>query len=292
MKVNIFAAAAVLVCLSIAAPAAKAQETCSLKTMAGTYAFQEKGMSAIVDLTSAPAPTHWAAALAPFATVGEVTFGPDGKGKVYYWIQLGSHTASPDPIVADVTVTEMNADCTGKFTYPSPFGGTIVERFIVFNNGREARSIRIVPGNPVTWVNFTHRIRSAGEPVNFCGPQSLKGHYVITTQNIVQDVVSPDPNKAYADTTLFDIDVSMSGEYTGKLYEALGPYPLEASVTGTLTVNRDCTFSGPMTITAEGFPPTTLQIRGVIFNQGKEFYSLGFGAPLEYGVGHGERTGK
>ena len=61
-KITTFAIAGLLVCLGIALPSAQAGEKCSLETMAGTYAFYEKGSSLFVNLSgNAPAPPFWAA---------------------------------------------------------------------------------------------------------------------------------------------------------------------------------------------------------------------------------------
>ncbi len=55
-----------------------------------------------------PFPFVWATA--PFITVGEITFTPDGEGDGFYWIRIGSLNGWLDPIPVHVTITEMNED--------------------------------------------------------------------------------------------------------------------------------------------------------------------------------------
>ena len=126
---------ALLLCLRVAVPAAYAQEECTLQTMAGTYAFFDKGSSLIVDPSQQPFPLHWAAAMAPFVTVGEVTFTPEGVGDGFYWISIGALSGGLNPIPVHVTITEMNHNCSGKFQYAVNLPGisaTIEERFVLF----------------------------------------------------------------------------------------------------------------------------------------------------------------
>jgi hypothetical protein len=107
--------------------------------MAGTYAFYEKGSSLFVNLTNnPPAPPFWAAGIAPFLTVGEVTFNPQGVGEGFYWIIAGSVSGGSEPTHVPITIIEMNPDCTGKFKYSvtlpgAPGSTTVEERFIAFN---------------------------------------------------------------------------------------------------------------------------------------------------------------
>ena len=109
-----FSIACLLVLLGIAVPSAQASEKCSLETMAGTYAFYEKGSSLFVNLSGKPPPPpFWAAGIVPFLTVGEVTFNPQGVGEGFYWIIAGSLSGGSEPTYVPVTIFEMNPDCTG-----------------------------------------------------------------------------------------------------------------------------------------------------------------------------------
>jgi hypothetical protein len=276
-RISIVTIAGLLVCLGIAVPAAQAQAPCSLETMTGTYAFYERGSSSILDPSGQqPFPLHWPGAIAPFTTVGEVAFTPDGLGEGFYWIRIGSLNGGFDPIPVQVEITEMNADCTGKFRYQVNFpnipSATIEERFIVFDNGREYRSVptSIEGGVPtLAWIGTGYRIRKPGEPVASCGPQTAHGTYLITAENIIP----VDSTSAFTDTILFRLDIAMSGDYTGMLYEKLGPLSVELPVSGKFAVNPDCSFSWDLDLVINDVP-ATVGIRGVLFNEGKEFYSL------------------
>jgi hypothetical protein len=83
-----------------------------------------------------------------------------------------------------------NEDCTGKFSYslslPGGLSPTIEERFILFGNGREYRSIPTPSSNGMTtlaWIGEGHRISKPGEPLNTCGPQTAHGTYLMGVKN-------------------------------------------------------------------------------------------------------------
>lgn len=265
-----------LLCLCIAVPAVYAQGKCSLQTLAGTYAFYEKGSSSIVDLSVQPFPLHWGAAIAPFVNVGKLSFTPDGVGEGFYWIMVGSLNAGIEPIPLHVKITEMNEDCTGKFTYvaslPGGLSATVEERFILFDNGREYRSIptTIVDGVPtLAWTGIGRRISKSSKPMNSCGPQTFHGTYLLDCESI--DLLDPSiPNTAFANSLLFRVNISLAGDFTGTLYEKAGPASIEIPVSGTVSVNSDCSFSSTLNTP---LPGTNLE-RGVLFDQGKEFYML------------------
>jgi hypothetical protein len=292
-KVTIITIAALLACLSLAVSATRAQEPCSLKTMAGTYAFYERGSSSILDPSGQPPfPVHWPGAIAPFITVGEVTFTPHGLGEGFYWIRIGSLNGGFDPIPVQVQITEMNGDCTGKFRYavnlPNVPPATIEERFIVFDNGREYRSLptSIEGGVPtLAWIGAGRRIRKPSQPVNSCGPQSAHGTYLISAENIIP----VDSTSAFTDTILFRLDISMAGDYTGMLYEKLGPLSVELPVSGKFAVNPDCSFSWDLDLVINEIP-ATVGIRGVLFDEGKEFYGLAMDEGMLYSFAQGVRV--
>lgn len=265
----------VMFCLGLAIPAAQAQEPCTLETFTGTYAFYERGASAIFNPNSQPYPFHWAGAYAPFVTVGEITVGPDGVGHGYFWIRVGSLNGGLDPIPVDVTITEMKEDCTGKFSAQFNLVGqpeTIVERFILFDNGQEYRAIPIAGGAPtLAWIMEGHRISKPAELLNTCGPQTAHGSYVWAVENLVR---FDTPYPIFSDVLLLRIDVAMSGDYTGMLYEKLGPSGgIELPASGTITVNPDCSFTGNLDLVIHG-NPVTAPLRGVFFDQGKRAFGL------------------
>lgn len=290
-----------LAVLCIGVPGAQAQARCSLQTFTGTYAFYERGSSSIFDANSQPYPFHWAGAYAPFVTVGEVTIKPDGTGHGFYWIRVGSFNAGADPIEVNLTVTEMNADCTGKFTYQVNLPGnteptTVVERFILLDNGREYRSIPAAIENgitPLTWLGEGHRISKPGEPLNTCGPQTAKGRYVWAVENLVQ--FTPDA-PIFSDALLLSMDVSMSGDYAGMLYEKLGPTGnIVLPTSGRITVNANCSYAATLNFTIQSVP-VSIAIRGVFFEQGKKLYGLAVDpvqadtGGTQFSFGQGQRT--
>ena len=301
-KTTIFTVLGLLVCLAIVVPAAQAQDKCTLATMTGTYAYYEKGSSSTVDVSgsvmSPPAtPPFWNAMDAPFATVGEVTFAPNGVGEGFFWLWAGFLAATIDPIHAKVTITEMNPDCTGKFSYTLPGSNpptTIVERFIAFDDGREIRSVPVTINNGVpglAWIGEGHRISKSDEPVKSCGPQTAHGTYVSTVEN----VITFDGITGYADALILYTTVSMTGDFTGTLYEKLGlePLPIQLPVFGKVAVNPDCSFSETLLIPAIG---GNVSIRGVFFSEGKELYAMAVTNPpipsaLLFSIAQGKRAG-
>ncbi|MFI5097667.1 MAG: hypothetical protein ACHQT6_06795 [Candidatus Acidiferrales bacterium] len=280
-------------------PADEGHQKCTLQTMTGTYAFSERGSSSYADMTgtamSPPAPPpFWNALDAPFATVGEVTFAPNGVGEGFYWIWTGLVPATLDPIPVTVTITEMNPDCTGKFSYTVP--GTppvnIVERFIAIDEGREFRSVPATIENGVpglAWIGEGHRIRKADEGARSCGAQTAHGTYVTTAINVVNFFGTT----GFADALIMYTKNSKTGQFTGTLYEKLGvfPEPIEDPIYGNVTVHPDCSFEETLYIPAiSGIVP----IRGVFYNEGKEFYAMAVNDPANpggiiYSIGEGKR---
>jgi hypothetical protein len=296
---RIFKITLMLVCLFVAVTVAQAQGPCSLQTFTGTYAFYERGSSAIFDPSSQPYPFHWAGAFAPFVTVGEITLGPDGVGQGFFWMREGSFNGGLDPIPFQATITEMNEDCTGKFTttlaLPGGLSPTIVERFILFDNGREYRAIptTIENGTPtLAWLHEGHRISKPGESLNTCGPQTANGSYLFAVENLVR---FDTPYPIFSDALLMRMDVSMNGDYTGKLYEKLGPKGnIVLPISGTLTVNPDCSFATGLIIDFGGGVTATAPVRGVLFDQGNRAFGLNMNtSPIgtQFSYGEGVRIG-
>lgn len=296
-KITLVAIAALLVCLGIAIPAAEANGPCSLKTMEGTYVFNERGSSLITDPASQPFPVHWSAAIAPFVTVGKVTFTAEGMGEGFYWIHAGSLRGGLDPTPVQVTIIEMNADCTGKFRYSvalpgAPSATMVEERFILFDNGREYRSIPSFidqSGIPtLAWIGTGRRVSKPSDPVKSCKPEDIHGAYLITAENIVQFPFLPNNQVGgFADTILFQLNVSMTGDYTGTIFEKPGPLSFEGTVFGKITVNPDCSFSWELNVTDITTEP--IHVRGVFFNDGKELYSLALEPGIDASFAQGTR---
>lgn len=297
MKTSVVAAA-LLVCLCFGVPAAQARNQCSLDSFAGTYAFYERGSSAIFPAASETYPFHWTGDYAPFVTVGEVTMTPGGVGEGFYWIRVGSFNSGPDPVPVEIKVTEMNTDCTGKFQYDfNLFGSpmTIEERIVLFDNGREFRTIPISTGIPsVTWIGEGHRIRRSDEPLTTCGRQTARGSYLWSVENLVKFGPSA---PIFSDVLLMRLDVAMNGDFTGQIFEKLGPLGPPGGVlppaTGTISVNPDCSFEMSLHLTVQG-NPVTIPIRGVFYDQGKKLYGLqvsggGGSGGTQYSFGEGQR---
>jgi len=270
-----------LLCLCVLVPVIHAQGKCSTQMLAGTYVFYEKGSSSDFDPTPVSwPPFHFAGVMAPFVNISEVTFTPAGLGDGVYWIKVGAINGGLDAIPVHVAITEMNKDCTGKMQYNISLPGmppaTIEERIIVMNDGQEIRSVprTIENGLPtLAWIGYGRRIRRPEERVKSCGPQTASGTYVFSCENLL---VSPANNfRNVADATVFYIAARRDGSYTGTLYEKVGAYlPVETKVLGKTDVNRDCSFSQTLLI-PEYFPDgPPVDIRGVFYDEGKEFYSM------------------
>lgn len=296
-RINLLCLAGLLVCVGFAANTALAQAPCTSQTFTGTYVFYEKGSSAILDPAAEPYPFHWAGAYAPFVTLGQVTMGPDGVGHGYYWFMIGSLKGGSDPVPVEVTITELNEDCSGRFSYEfqlpdTPEPTLIEERFILIDNGREFRSIPTGGGIPtLAWIGEGHRIARFGEPRYTCGPETAHGTYLMTVENLLRFPTTP----ILSDAVLLHYHVGMTGDVSGMLYEKFGPTGnIELPIWGTLVVDPDCSFNATLQATIQG-RLSTIPIRGVFFDQGKGLFALNVNAKptgTQYSVGVGERIGQ
>jgi hypothetical protein len=279
-------------CLCLAVPAAYAQKSCSLQTLVGTYAIYEKGASSILDPANVAAFPFFTGATAPFVNVTELTFSPSGAFDGFFWIRLGAASGGLQPIPVQGTVIEMNADCTGKLEYvanvPNFGGATIQERFFLFDGGREFRSVPMSIQNGIdtlAWTGTGHRISKSAKPVHSCGPQTAHGTYLFTAENLITLA----PNTALADSLFIREEVALTGEYKGTLYERLGSNALDGlPVSGKYTVNPDCSFTSTLIITVNNVS-STVQINGVFFDEGKQFYALAIDEGIPYSFAQGER---
>ncbi len=83
------------------------------------------------------------------------------------------------------------------------------------------------------------------------------------------------PYPIFSDALLLRLDVSMTGAYSGTLYEKMGPTGnIVLAVSGTFTVNPDCSFATGLIINFGGGVTATAPIRGVFFDQGKRAFGL------------------
>jgi hypothetical protein len=105
------------------------------------------------------------------------------------------------------------------------------------------------------------------------------------------------PERAVADTFLLSSDISMAGDYTGVLYEKFGAATVELPVNGTIAVNPDCSLTDTLNIPGIS---STIILKGVFFNEGKEYYAMGVLSPnrpadqqgIKYSFCHGTRIGQ
>jgi hypothetical protein len=262
-----------------------------MRTLVGTYAIYEKGAASFLSLSPNPFP-FFQGITAPFVNVGELTFSPDGVGTGFYWIKAGAVNGGLTPIPDTVTVIEMNPDCTGKIRYPVNLRGTaatIEERFFVFDEGREIRSVptSIQQGiEPLAWFGVWRRISKSSQPVHSCGPQTANGAYVVTAENLVTV-----EQFNMADALFIREDVSLGGQYTGTLYEKLGPGSVDGlPVSGKYDVSPDCSFTSVLVIPIQGVP-VTVTINGVFYNQGHDFYAMAMDEAIPFSFVEGKRIG-
>ncbi len=290
---------ALFLCLCAAASAAYAHDKdkhdeCSLQTLTGTYAVYEKGASSLLNPTTPNYFPFFPGITAPFVNVGEITFSPDGVGTGFYWIKIGALNGGFDRIPDSVTVTEMNPDCTGKIRYTVslpglPAAATIEERLFLFDEGREFRTVptSIQQGiDTLAWFGVGRRISKSSRPVHSCGPHTAHGTYLLTAENLVDS-----GQGIFADALFIREDVSLTGDYTGTLYEKLGPIPVDGlPVTGKYNVSPDCSFTSTLVVPIQG-TPATVYINGVFYNEGQDFYALATDVGIPYSFAEGKRIG-
>jgi len=283
-RIAVITLAILFLCFCMAAPAAYAEGKCNSQMAAGTWVGYERGSSLNVVVNPPPEDfPFFTGAMAPFVNIVHVTFTPDGVGKGYYWIYTGAIGMTEKPIPVKVTITEMNADCTGKFQYMAG-AATIEERFILFGGGREMRTLPTsiengVPG--LVWTGTMHRISEGSEPVR-CGPQTARGSWLTSAENIIWWT----GDTAWADVIFLRQDVSKSGDFTGMLYEKLGDFgDIQHPIWGTIKVHPDCSYTEKLNI--QDITSEPMILKGVYFNKGRESYGMATG--LSYSFGHGER---
>jgi len=260
-----------LLCLVVSFSAAYGQGNCTIKTIAGTYAFNFTGSSTIVT-GAAPDGFHWNALYAPIAGVGVYTVKPDGKADGYYWLvagamNLGPNPLDPTPFHATVSV---NPDCTGAMTYS--FGDyPMSEQLLVLDNGNEIRSVALQTAVPTsTWITTSRRVGGA------CTQNKVAGSYLFSCKSLN----ALDPANTLAGATLIRMNIARDGSSTGSFTLKIGPIVVQdAPFSGAIKVNDDCTAGGTMIIPGVGQNTA----RGVFFNEGKEGYWLPLtGTPQPY----------
>lgn len=96
----------------------------------------------------------------------------------------------------------------------------------------------------------------------------------------------------FSDTLLLNLNVTKSGDYTGMLYEKLGPTGnIVLPASGTITVNKDCLSAATLNLTIQD-TPVSIDIRGVYYDEGKEAFGLAVSTGgTEYSYGQGQRVG-
>ena len=280
-------------CMCVGAMAC-AQAPCTLQSLTGTYAFYDKGSSSILTPDSQPYPYHWAGAVAPFVALGVVTFNTSGFGEGFYWIRIGSFNSGSEPTPIELTATEVNPDCTGKWQFEFNLLGTpytIEERFLLLDNGRQYRSIPTMTGVPtMAWIGEGHRISKPNEMLANCGSHTANGSYLLTADNLVRMGANP----ILSDTALLRLHFSAGGEAEGTLYEKMGPTGnIELPVWGTISINPDCSFTSTLNAVVQG-KETSIPMRGIFFDEGKQLYATNVNDRVvgtQYSFAQGQRMG-
>jgi hypothetical protein len=205
------------------------------------------------------------AQIAPLSLVSALTIKPDGTFKGVYWGMVGAENFGLNGVPFGGTI-QVNADCTGTVQYAPPAN---TEQFVILNNGDEIRTISAASDVPfAAWQTTLHRISNHYQsPLTSCGQQNLRGAYVLRCEAL-QPLTPGFP--AFGAAGLFRIQVSGSGDFTGTALFKIGPATLPSPISGKFEVNPDCTLNGGLNVAA--LPGVTDLARGVLFDQGKEFY--------------------
>jgi len=271
------------------APAAFGQGNCSMQTIAGVSAFQVSG-SLTVATGVVPGTPAWSAIYAPIALTGTLTFSPSGQVEGSYWGFIGNSSTGLNPLALRGQILELKPDCTGlvRYTTPGLVGGvavTFTERFVVLDNGREIRSIKIATDNPqlslAVWHSHLRRIRHSETALGSCGQQMLQGIYVARCTGL--ENAGPGGLPLFASSSTLRLAISHTGGYTGQFFTSVAGTSVQSPAAGLFTVKSDCTIEG--TLQTPLFPGVTNVARGAIFDEGRE----GFFLPL---VNNGPASGQ
>ncbi|MGE5361660.1 MAG: hypothetical protein ACM3NQ_21805 [Bacteroidales bacterium] len=249
----------------------KAEAPCSQNTIRGTYAFEFKGQTFQGGISPTTLPGDipvLEGTLFPVAMTGVFKIGPDGKAEGIYSGLFGLVPLGyPDALPLTGTFT-VHPDCTGEMVAPNGFGGTNTDKFVVLDNGREIRTVGI-SGAPFMWQMTLVRIGRADDSASMCGPNTLRGRYVMRCEGF--EMASPGPPPAFVGVLpLFVVDVAANGTMTGRHY--LRDQPVEGfAVTGQMTVNPDCT--GQAIMETGALPGATVGTKWVYYDNGKEAFA-------------------
>jgi hypothetical protein len=255
----------ILLCLVTGISAAYGQGNCSLKTIAGSYAFNFLGSSTLV---AGPAADqyHWSARYAPIVGVGIISIKPDGSAASTFWMDSGTFSTGLTSATLPATFT-VNPDCTGVLQYPGTAPGQIIqERLVILDNGNEIRSIlataeTFTPTN--TWISTFRRVGGA------CTQSKMAGSYLFSCRSLFPTPPGS-PIASAAGSALIRVEIARDGSATGTFMGKFGPQVVPPiPVTGSFCMNGDCTAGGTL-----DFGSGISTARGVIFNEGKEGYWL------------------
>jgi hypothetical protein len=251
-----------------------AGQGCSIHTITGTWGFGADGKSLIASPAVDPATYHVAGLVLPGAFAGRVTIHPNGTFGGYYWMNLANGVISgltPIPFGGPVVV---NRDCTGQWSYdvllPGEVPFTVVERFVIVDQGREIRSIAWATGVPTfTWTLVAQRIPSR------CTPGMVQGTYAMQCRghHVAPELPPPLPSPGMlSSSNLMRFTVEHDGSVEGRLMEKVGPANLEFEFTGTVAVAADCSTAMEITIPGIG----VVQAGGIFVENAKR----GYGVPM------------
>ena len=245
---------------------------CSLATVRGAWAFQNRG-TAMLPFPGSPTPLP-----VPFVSMGTMRANDQGEYTMHATLSVGGQVQE-----VDLTGTiQVNPDCTGRIT--DSFGGAA--RLVIFDNGAEMRMMPTRhPLGPVTTVSVFRRM-SRGEPS--CSPEMVRGAYGGTAEGTYMVPAPGQPQPVPAPFSgIFSLHFGRGGTGVGAATASLGG--MVASVEFgemSMVVNRDCT----ATLSYRGvITPTAVQASGtikyIVLNHGDELIGMevesSVGLPVE-----------
>lgn len=266
---------------------AAAQE-CSFRGMAGTWAFRYTGAS-FQGGPPSPVTLHSIGAFMLGTQMGTLTVNADGTVLATAWTAMGPYrfvvTDSPGKITSiglQKTAGGEVLGCAMTLEYASllPTDPPTVDQMFVTRNGKDGWGMHISPVVPFTnSIAVCKRISRSADPAPRCGPQTLRGTYVLQCSAPMYTA----DGKTLASATMFHLTVSAGGVTKGTSYHRVATNPNEVSVHGVLSANPDCTGQGYLYMTGL-LPDPAIEAKVnnvfVTYDQGKG----GFLMPLEIEV--------
>jgi len=280
-RTRISMAVAVLTALAtlLGAAAARAQGNCTMKQLAGTYAFESHGS---ITFSLEPYPNvEWSMVTRPLIMLSLITIAPDGAMNGPAWVILGRVVTAglvSSPLVGQLVELD-EPTCTAVLEWrgnPTPGKPPALhrERVVFVDNGREFRSmLKYSPSGAMAWVGRGHRIThhriTPDVTVGNCGPHLLAGDVLLQCESVGIE------GRAVTATSLARLVVDHDGTFTGTM-DSKDPVFAELTVAGAFDVQPDCSVG--LTLEALELPGVVHRGMGVIFDDGKGGYFI---HPLE-----------